>query len=138
MVYVGHEEGFISIWEIDTEDGYRCADVMKVSATDILSLEGVHNRLWAGDRNETISAYDVSQKPWVVTNSWNAHPGFPVMKLMINHYAITKVGRLCVASIGGDDQLRLWDGLLGWDWVGEFSVPPLKTVVLNFLSTVYL
>ena len=138
MVYVGHKEGFISIWEIDTEDGYRCADVMKVSATDILSLEGVHNRLWAGDRNETISAYDVSQKPWVVTNSWNAHPGFPVMKLMINHYAITKVGRLCVASIGGDDQLRLWDGLLGWDWVGEFSVPPLKTVVLNFLSTVYL
>jgi hypothetical protein len=68
-----------------------------------------------------------------VTNSWNAHPGFPVMKLMVNHYAITKVGKLCVASIGGDDQLRLWDGLLTWDWVGEFpSFASLKTVVLIY------
>jgi WD40 repeat protein len=131
MVYVAHEEGSISMWELNTEDGYRCVEVMKISASDILSLEGVSNRLWAGSRNGTISAYDVSQKPWLVTNSWNAHPGFPVMKLMINHYAITKVGKLCVASIGGDDQLRLWDGLLAWDWVGEFpSFASLKTVVL--------
>lgn len=121
MVYVGHEEGFISMWELDTEDGYpRCVEVMKVAVSDVLSLEGVSNRLWAGSRNGMISAYDVSQKPWLVTNCWNAHPGVPVMKLMVNHYAITKVGRLCVASIGKDEQLRLWDGLLGWDWVGEF------------------
>jgi hypothetical protein len=121
MVYVGHEEGFISMWELNTEDGYpRCVEVMKVSASDILSLEGVSDRLWAGSRNGVISAYDVSQRPWLVTNCWNAHPGVPVMKLMVNHFAITKVGRLCVASIGRDEQLRLWDGLLGWDWVGEF------------------
>ena len=121
MVYLGHEEGFISMWELKTEDGYpRCVEVMRVSVSDVLSLEGVSNRLWAGSRNGMISAYDVSQKPWLVTNCWNAHPGVPVMKLMVNHYAITKVGRLCVASIGRDEQLRLWDGLLGWDWVGEF------------------
>ena len=120
MVYVGHEEGSISMWELDKEEGYRCVDVMKISTSDILSLEGVNNRLWAGDGNGTISVFDVSQKPWLVTNSWNAHSGYPVTKLMINHYAITKAGKLCVASIGGDDQLRLWDGLLGWDWVGEF------------------
>ena len=123
MVYVGHEEGFISIWELNTEDGYpRCVEVMRVSVSDVLSLEGVSNLLWAGSRNGMISAYDLSQKPWLVTNCWNAHPGVPVMKLMVNHYAITKVGRLCVASIGRDEQLRLWDGLLGCDWVGEFSV----------------
>ena len=121
MVYVGHEEGFISMWELNTEDGYpRCVEVMKVSVSDVLSLEGVSNRLWAGSRNGMISAYDVSQKPWLVTNCWNAHPGVPVMKLMVNHYAITKVGRLCVASIGKDEQLGIWDGLLGWDWVGKF------------------
>ena len=126
MVYVGHEEGFISMWELNTEDGYpRCVEVMRVSASDVLSLEGVSNRLWAGSRNGMISAYDISQKPWLVTNCWNAHPGVPVMKLMVNHYAITKVGRLCVASIGRDEQLRLWDGLLGWDWVGEFFRPLL-------------
>ena len=122
MVYVGHEEGCISMWEIDTEAGYRCVDVMKVSSSDLLSLEGVSNRLWAGSRDGTISAYDVSQKPWLVTNYWIAHPDYPVTELIINHNAITKVGKLCVASIGGDYQLRLWDGLLGWDWVGEFCV----------------
>ena len=47
------------------------------------------------------------------------------MKLMVKYYAITKVGRLCLASIGRDEQLRFWDGLLGWDWVGESSVPCL-------------
>ncbi|KAF8812626.1 DNase I-like protein [Phlegmacium glaucopus] len=75
MVYVGHEEGFISMWELDTEDGYpRCVEIMKVAVSDVLSLEGVSNRLWAGSRNGMIAAYDVSQKPWLVTNCWNAHP----------------------------------------------------------------
>ncbi|PPQ83593.1 hypothetical protein CVT25_006343 [Psilocybe cyanescens] len=120
MVYVGHEEGFISMWGLDTEDGFpRCVEVMKVSVSDVLSLEGVNNRLWAGSRNGMISAYDVSQKPWVVTNCWNAHPGLPVVRLLINHYAIVNVGRLCVASIGRDEQLRLWDGLLGLDWIDK-------------------
>jgi hypothetical protein len=122
LVYVGHEEGFISIWELDTDDGYpRCIEVMKMSSSDVLSLEGVNNRLWAGGRNGMISAYDVSQRPWVVTNSWAAHPGLPVKDLIVNHFAITKVGRLCVASVGRDEQLRLWDGLLGLDWVGVYT-----------------
>ncbi|KAF8959542.1 Endonuclease/exonuclease/phosphatase [Flammula alnicola] len=120
MVYVGHEEGFISIWELDTEDGYPlCVEVIKVSVSDVLSLEGVNNRLWAGSRNGMISAYDVSQKPWLVTNCWNAHPGLPVMKMAVNHFAVGKVGRLCVASIGRDEQMRLWDGLLGLDWIDK-------------------
>ena len=113
------------MWELNTENGYRCVEVLKVSASDILSLEGVSNRLWAGNGNGTISAYDVSQKPWLVTNCWNAHSGFPVMKLMINHHAITKAGKLCVASIGGDEQLRLWDGLLAGVGIGLVSFHPL-------------
>ena len=138
MVYVGHEEGFISIWERDTKNGYRCVDVAKVSASDILSLEGVGDRLWAGHKNGMISAYDVSQDPWLVTNSWNAHSGYPVMKLKINHYAIAKVGKLCVASIGGDDQLRLWDGLMSWDWVGEFSVFFIITAIKSCCNEFHL
>ena len=46
MAYVGHEEGFISIWELDTDDGFpRCVEVMKVSASDVLSLEGINDRV---------------------------------------------------------------------------------------------
>lgn len=128
MAYVGHEEGFISVWELDTEDGYpRCAEVMRVAVSDVLSLEGVSNRLWAGSRNGMITAYDVSVKPWIVTNCWAAHPGVPVQKLMVNYYALLNAGRLCVASIGRDEQLRLWDGLLGLDWVGTFFHFPIFT-----------
>ncbi|TFK35097.1 Endonuclease/exonuclease/phosphatase [Crucibulum laeve] len=120
FVYLGHEEGFITIWDLDSDDGFpKCIEVMRVSTSDILSLEGVNDRLWAGGRNGMISAYDVSHKPWLVTNSWNAHPGLPVMKLMVNHYAIERNGRLCVVSVGRDEQLRLWDGLLGLDWVDK-------------------
>ncbi|PPQ74266.1 hypothetical protein CVT24_001189 [Panaeolus cyanescens] len=127
FVYIGHEEGYVSIWELDTDDGYpRCVEVMKVSMSDVLSLEGVNDRLWAGSRNGMISAYDVSVKPWLVTNCWNAHPNLPVLKMLVNHYAIMKVGRLCVASIGRDENIRLWDGLLGLDWIDKelFKIEP--------------
>ena len=121
IVYVGHEEGFVTIWLVEAEDGFpRCLEVVKVSMSDVLCLEGVNDRLWAGGRNGMISAYDVMQKPWVVTNCWVAHPGLPVLKMAVDHYGIEKAGRLCVVSVGRDEQLRLWDGLLGVDWVGKF------------------
>ncbi|RDB20337.1 putative inositol polyphosphate 5-phosphatase C9G1.10c [Hypsizygus marmoreus] len=120
FVYMGHEAGFVSVWTLETEDGYpRCIEVMKVSTSDVLSLEGVNERLWAGGRNGTISAYDVTQRPWLVSNCWIAHPGLPVLRMAVDHYGIDKIGRLCVVSVGRDEQLRLWDGLLGLDWVDE-------------------
>jgi hypothetical protein len=120
IVYVGHEEGYISLWHLDTDDGHpQCIEVIRVAMSDVLCLEGVNDRLWAGGRSGMISAYDVSQRPWLVTNSWNAHPGLPVMKLIMNHYGIELTGQLCVASVGRDENVRLWDGLLGLDWVGE-------------------
>lgn len=119
MVYVGHEEGYISLWLLDTDDGYpQCIEVTRVGMSDVLCLEGVKDRLWAGGRNGMISAYDVSQQPWLVTNCWNAHPGLPVMRLIMNYYGIESTERLCVASVGRDENLRLWDGLLGSDCVG--------------------
>jgi hypothetical protein len=127
MVYVGHEEGYISLWLLDTDDGYpQCIEVTRVSMSDVLCLEGVNDRLWAGGRNGMISAYDVSQRPWLVTNSWNAHPGLPVLKLITNHYGIELTGQLCVASVGRDENVRLWDGLLGLDWVGECHMPSVE------------
>lgn len=120
-VYVGHEEGFVTLWSLETEDGFpQCIEVMKVSMYDVLSLEGVNDRLWAGGRNGMISAYDVASRPWVVTNCWMAHPGLPVLRLAVDHYGLEKTGRMCVVSVGRDEQLKLWDGLLGSDWIGEF------------------
>lgn len=118
-VYLGHEGGFISIWSISDNDGIpQCLEVMKVSASDVLSLEGVGERLWAGGRKGMISAYDVVPRPWLVTNAWNAHSDLPVLRIATDPYSIEKLGRLCVVSVGRDEQLRLWDGLLSLDWIG--------------------
>ncbi|TFK64185.1 DNase I-like protein [Pluteus cervinus] len=118
-IYVGHEEGFVSVWEAESaEDGFPvCVEVMKISTSDVLCLEGVNNRLWAGSRNGIISAYDVVPRPWVVTNAWVAHPGLPVLRMIADPWGIEKTGRLCVVSVGRDEQLKLWDGLLGADWI---------------------
>ncbi|EGO01411.1 hypothetical protein SERLA73DRAFT_103188 [Serpula lacrymans var. lacrymans S7.3] len=119
-VYLGHEGGFISIWSLNAIDGGpQCVEVMKISASDVLSLEGVNDRLWAGGRKGMISAYDVQHRPWVVTNCWAAHNGLPVLKLTVDPYAIEKTERLCVVSIGRDEQLRFWDGLLGREWIDQ-------------------
>ena len=89
-----------------------------MATSDVLCVEGVNDRLWAGARNGMISAYDVSQKPWLVTNSWDAHPKWPVLKMSVNCSAIERNGKLCVVSVGRDECLKMWDGLLGSAWIG--------------------
>ncbi|KAF8994330.1 Endonuclease/exonuclease/phosphatase [Cyathus striatus] len=117
-VYLGHEEGFISIWSLEESDHPRCIEVVKVSLSDVLCLEGVNDRLWAGGRNGMIAAYDVQCKPWVVRNCWTAHPGLPVVRLVVDYLGVEK-GRLCVVSVGRDEAVRFWDGLLGLDWIDK-------------------
>ena len=68
-VYLGHEGGYVSTWSVDT---MTCLQVLKISSTDILSLEGVGERLWAGNRKGQIHVYDVTTKPWLTTNIWTA------------------------------------------------------------------
>lgn len=119
FVYIGHEEGYISIWSLRTDDDHpKCIEVVRVATSDVLCVEGVNDRLWAGARNGMISAYDVSQKPWLVTNSWDAHPKWPVLKMSVNCSAIERNGKLCVVSVGRDECLKMWDGLLGSAWIG--------------------
>ncbi|KIK91255.1 hypothetical protein PAXRUDRAFT_13877 [Paxillus rubicundulus Ve08.2h10] len=119
-VYLGHEGGYVSVWSIVTGDGVpTCLDVIKVSTSDVLCLEGVNDRLWAGGRKGMISAYDVSVRPWIVTNCWDAHGGLPVLRIFVDPYAIEKLERLSVVSVGRDEQMRFWDGLLGADWVAH-------------------
>lgn len=121
-VYIGHEGGHISIWAIDTEDGMpQYKEAIKVSPSDVLSLEGVNDRLWAGGRKGMIAAYDVVPRPWVMTNRWMAHQELPVHRIVADSWSIEKTGRLSVYSIGRDDRLKFWDGLLGIDWIGACS-----------------
>ncbi|KAH9936881.1 DNase I-like protein [Epithele typhae] len=119
-VYLGHEGGHISVWETgDGDTPPQCVEVVKISSSDVLSLEGVNDRLWAGTRKGTISAYDITSKPWTVTNCWMAHQNLPVLRLMVDTWSMEKLDRLVVYSVGRDERLRFWDGLLGIDWIEQ-------------------
>ena len=99
----------------------QCVEVVKVSSSDLLSLEGVNDRLWVGSRKGLISAYDITTKPWTVTNCWAAHADLPVLRIAVDTWSMEKLNRLVVYSVGRDEQLRFWDGLLGVDWIGTFD-----------------
>ncbi|KAI0317680.1 DNase I-like protein [Amylostereum chailletii] len=117
-VYIGHEGGFVSIWDAITQDGIpQCVEVIKVSTSDVLTMEGVHDRLWVGGRQGTIATYDVAPRPWVLTTQWNAHNGLPVPKVWVDPFSIDKLGKLAVISVGRDERVKTWDGMLGTEWI---------------------
>ena len=123
-VYLGHEGGFVTIWRTTTDDGIpMCEEVVRVSNSDVLCLAGINDRIWVGGRNGTIAAYSVESHPWVMTNNWAAHGNgqtpTPLQKIAVDPYSIDKLGKLCVYSIGRDDHVKCWDGLLGADWQGD-------------------
>ena len=123
-VYLGHEGGIVTIWLLATGDGIPvCEEVMRISHSDVLCLAGINDRLWVGGRNGTIAAYSVDSRPWVMTNNWTAHSNsqspLPLQKIVVDPYSIDKIGRLCVYSVGRDDNVKNWDGLLGADWQGD-------------------
>jgi hypothetical protein len=69
-------------------------------------------------------------------NCWNAHPGgLPVLKLFVNYRAIEANRKLCVVSLGRDETVKLWDGLLGVDWVGECTIPFLNSPAISDSSS---
>lgn len=115
-VYLGHEGGTVTVWTL--EGGPECVDVVKVAMSDILCLAGVNDRVWSGSRAGQISAYDTSQKPWIMTNSWVAHRDVPVTNLSVDPWSIPLVGKLCAVSVGRDEKMRFWDGLLAAGWIG--------------------
>ncbi len=124
-VYLGHEGGFVTIWSTATDDGIPvCEEVMRISNSDVLCLVGINDRLWVGGRKGTIAAYSVESRPWVMTNNWVAHWNsqsvLPLQKIAVDPYSIDKIGRLCVYSVGRDDHVKTWDGLLGADWQGDY------------------
>ncbi|KAJ7083159.1 hypothetical protein B0H15DRAFT_952174 [Mycena belliarum] len=63
VVYVGHEAGAVSLWTIEKAGGWpHCIEVGRVSTSDVLCLEGVNTRLWAGGRRGMISAYAATSR----------------------------------------------------------------------------
>ncbi|KZO93804.1 DNase I-like protein [Calocera viscosa TUFC12733] len=118
VIYLGHEGGYLSVWSRTDEDPKFIKSV-KIGPSDILALEGVMNSLWIGNRQGVIAAYDVSPWPWRVANMWKAHGDSPVTRLLVDVIGIERNQRLTVLSMGKDEKVRLWDGLLMYHWIND-------------------
>lgn len=116
-VYFGHTDGKVTIYS--TRD-YTCLGVVNVSVYKINSLAGAGSYLWAGYNTGMIYVYDTRSQPWKVKKDWLAH-GNPVANILMDRSSVWKLGRLQIASIGMDNAIRLWDGMLEEDWLGSKS-----------------
>jgi hypothetical protein len=114
-MYFGHADGKVTIY---SKKGFDCLGIVNVSVYKISSLVGVGDYLWAGYSTGMIYVYDTSSTPWKVLKDWKAHEK-PIAGILADRTSIWKLDRFQVASLGTDNMLRVWDGMLKSDWLGK-------------------
>ncbi|KAK5797381.1 hypothetical protein VI817_003672 [Penicillium citrinum] len=112
-IYLGHADGKVTIY---SSVDYTCIAVVNVSVYRISCLAIVGNYLWAGYKTGMIYVYDVSTNPWTVKKDWRAHDN-PVSTFVLDTSSVWTLNRLQVTSLGTDNCIRLWDGMLEDDWL---------------------
>lgn len=113
-VYFGHTDGKITIYSVSS---YSCMGVVNVSVYKINALAGAGSLIWAAYNTGTIHVYNTETHPWKVTKDWRAHDG-PTFNLTVDRSSLWRSGTLVVASMGADNTIKFWDGLLEDDWLG--------------------
>lgn len=114
-VYIGHNDGKISIYaKLD----YACLGMVSVNGYKINTMVGSGDYLWAGYNTGMIYVYDTTQSPWIVKKDWRAHSN-PVLSLVNDAASFWTSNRSQVVSLGADNVLQIWDGMLEEDWLGE-------------------
>lgn len=112
-VYFGHVDGKVSIY---SRHDYSCLGIVNISVYKITSLTGVGESLWAGFSTGMIYVYDTTNTPWVVKKDWRAHHE-PLISMAVDRSSFWTLNRAQVISLGQDNMLRIWDGLLQDDWI---------------------
>ena len=111
--FFGHTDGKVTIYS--TKD-YLCLANVKASDYKINGLAFVGDWLWTAYKTGKIYVYDTSTRPWKIKKDWRAHDG-PAAGLILNPSSIWTLNDLQVASVGHDNYLRFWDGMLEDDWL---------------------
>ncbi|CAI7600732.1 unnamed protein product [Penicillium glandicola] len=112
-VYLGHADGKVTVY---SSTDFTCLAVVNVSVYKINCLGFVGDYLWAAYKTGMIYVYDVSTNPWIVKKDWRAHDS-PVSAFVLDMSSIWTMNRLQVTSLGTDNCIRLWDGMLEDDWL---------------------
>jgi WD40 repeat protein len=113
LVYFGHTDGKVSIY--DTRN-FSCSAVVTASLYRIISLSGAGDYLWAGFSTGMAYVYDTKTTPWTVKKDWQAHDK-QICSIVSDPSGVWKMGRLVVATLGLDNMVKLWDGILEDDWL---------------------
>ena len=113
LIYFGHSDGKVSVYN---RTNYACVAVCSVSLYKISSLMGVGDYLWGGYSTGMAYVYDTATQPWTLKKDWKAHER-QICNIIADPSAMWKMGRLNVVTLGTDNLLRIWDGMLTDDWL---------------------
>lgn len=136
-IYFGHTDGKVTIY---SKHDYACLGIINVSVYKINTLSGVGKYLWAGFNTGMLYVYDTTKTPWEVKKDWHAHEN-PVASVIHDRGSFWKMGRSQVISLGADNMLRVWDGMLEQDWLESemqaqdenfCSFQQIKTLVMTW------
>ncbi|EFX04276.1 inositol polyphosphate phosphatase [Grosmannia clavigera kw1407] len=117
-VFFGHADGKVSIY---SRRDYSCVSMVSLGSYKVNTLQGAGSYIWAGFNTGRMCVYNPgrsSAEPWAVKKEWQAHET-PVVKLLADRASAFRTGQLQVVSLGADNLLRIWDGLLQDDWTEE-------------------
>ncbi|KAL3463655.1 Endonuclease/exonuclease/phosphatase [Aspergillus heterothallicus] len=112
-VYLGHADGKVTVY---SANDFACLGVVNVSVYKINCLGIVGDNLWAAYKTGMIYVYDTRTNPWTVLKDWSAHDS-PVCSFLLDTSSVWTMNRLQVTSLGQDNCIRLWDGMLEDDWL---------------------
>lgn len=112
-VFFGHSDGNVSIYSRST---LQCIEVVSVSLYKINSMTGVGDYLWAGFKTGMVYVYDTRVKPWRALKDWQCSGG-PINEVIADRTSVWKNGRLQVVTLGADNIIRTWDGMMQDDWL---------------------
>lgn len=129
-VYFGHTDGKVTMY---STSNFSCMGIVNVSVYKISALAGAGDYLWAGYSTGMIYVYDTRMTPWRTKKDWHAHTN-PVASILVDRSSVWKSGVLQVASIGTDNAVRIWDGMLEEDWLGECHMT--EVLVLCILTVI--
>ncbi|KAL1905982.1 hypothetical protein Sste5344_008241 [Sporothrix stenoceras] len=114
-VYLGHSDGKVSIY---SRTDYSCLGMVNLGSYKVNTLASAGPYIWAGFNTGHLSVYDPACSPWLVKKDWAAHDN-PVVRLVSDRASPYRTGQMQVVSLGADNMLRIWDGLLQDDWLEE-------------------
>lgn len=115
QVFLGHSDGKVSLW---SSKDYSCSAIFNVGGFKISSLVGVGSYLWASYNSGKICVYDTGTAPWTIKKEWPAHEN-PIVQMKLDPASPYRLDRLQVISLGADNKVKAWDGLLQDDKIEE-------------------